>query len=407
MREKNFKQVVEDCFEILRTYLTANETQRDEAWANFFDCELFERFSRKAEWEIKDFFKRYHREETAANLKAETNEYVLFVFSTLRKKYQGKPAPAIAAGDLSRDLYLSLRRVDEYLRKELEIPHPPKPLVRLYHLRQYKSKTINSNSRTKAARDANISSFMKKLRAPDNPAAKFIVNRFDAEIRQKILTIDWENSTGKIKNEILSRVCRELNRLIKEYDGERNQKKRICHQQPFMFFAEFSELVGEDEKIKYRVSLTNRYKNREILSRVFPEINPLESVRFAEISENAETDQSQFDESKAESIEKLFNLFIKLPRVTQLVKDFWARVEYCVSEFCRDAPEIYLFKFLVEEGKWTDKSMNDESIKKCILVFCDHKEARFRRYKLNLRKAWKRLCEGKGRELYEQIVATN
>lgn len=406
IKKEKFKEVIEECFEVLKAYLVADKNQADETFAEFFQCELFERYSKKAEWKMKLFFTRYKREETPAEIKAQSNEYSLFVFSSLKKKYSDKSLSAISVGEISKDLYLSLRRVDEYLRKELNIASPPKPLVRLYHLRKFTLKIISSNPRAKAASDANISSFLKNLCDQNRPAAKFIFDNFNDEIGQKLLRIVGENSFNAVKNETLRQVCLELNRLIKEYDGERDEKKHIYHQAPFMFFDEFGEFVGEDEKIKYTVPLTNRYKNREILSRVFTEISPLESVQFAEITEATLTMENQFDKSKIEGIEKLFDLLIKLPRVTDLVKAFWERVEFCVSEFCQDNVEIYLFKFLVEKGKWTDKSMDDRAIKKCILAFCDNKETRFRRYKLNLRKAWKRVVEGKGKDLYDGIILT-
>lgn len=403
-QSKPFKQIIENDCAALQNYLLAEHNQVDEAWEQFANSDLLGTFTKKVSWKVASFCRRYNRDNTIAEVKGLSSDYVNLVFELLRNKCQKKDLYTININELSKELHFSIRRVDEYLRKEIfKIPSPPKPFVRLFHIRRYKLKVTNSNQRAKAKSNANISSFLNKLLDGDNPTTKFIFDRFDEKVRQKILNLDETNMGDGIQNKLLRCICDELNKLIKEYDGEYNKEKRINHQSPFMFFDEFSEFVREEEKIKYTVALTNRYKNRELLSKVFPEISHLELVSFLELNENVSTKKNKFDSSTIKNIENLFDLLIKLPRVTDLVKNFWARVECCVSEFCQGNPEIYLFKFLEEEGKWTDKSMDDKSVKKCILAFCDNKLARFRRYKLDLRKAWKRVREGKGQDLYKEV----
>lgn len=410
-QRKPFKQIIAEDFAALETYLLADDRTVDEVWERrLADSELLKTFIKKISREIKGFNLRYNINQTSAEANSLSVSYTGEVLTNLRKQCQAKNDSVIEINEISKKLHFSLRRVDDFLRKLFDIPYPPKPLVRLYHLRKYTLKAIDSNPRAKALSEANISSFLSKLRDSKNQTEKFIYDRLSDDLRQRLSGIVWENLSGKIQNDILRLVCDELNSLIKEYDGAQNEEKQIKHQPPLMFFDEFSGFVRDEEKIRYTVPLTNRYKNREILSRVFPEISFLETVNFAEINENISSDKSQTSignfesiEELVKSLEQLFNLFVKLPRVTSLVKDFWARVEYCVSQHCGANPEIYLFKFLEYEGKWTDKSMNDAAIKECILVFSSNNQDRFRYYKLILRKAWKRVSQGNGKELYEQV----
>lgn len=397
-KKKPFKLIIEECFEILKSYLIADESQKDEAWADFFGCELYNRFNEKSRWEVGDFLKRFCEITDPLEISAENDAYVNnIVFVNLRKKYS-KSVSLIKVSKISQELYFNLRRVDEILRKEKNIPNPPKPLVRIYHLRKCTLKVINSSSpRFKQAINSNISSFIERLRNVNNPASKLIFDNFSDELKKLIVNLNKDIQELTIDNKVLSQICTELNRLITEFDGDGKRS----HQKPFMFFDEFEDFVSQEEKIKYTKPLTNRYKNRELLSRVFPEISLLEVNRISDIGENNAINEIPFSESKIRAIENLLNYFISLSTVSESVKSFLNKVLICVDSHSPVEPKRYLFELFLNFSK----KHTNENVKNCIFPICNNNDDIFRRYKSNLRKQWKRVVEGSGKNLYEQILA--
>src|SRR5205823_2366441 len=122
--------------------------------------DLLRVFKQKIGRKTESFCYRYNRDTTVAEARSLSASYVEYIFALIRNSYRAASLNTVDISEISKELHFSIRRVDEYLRKLFGIPPPPKPLVRLFHLRKFTVRAIKSSQKAKSESDTNISSFL-------------------------------------------------------------------------------------------------------------------------------------------------------------------------------------------------------------------------------------------------------